>query len=249
MKSNKTLTKISAVILSISMFIILFGSIAAADVVLPENKLSETKNYVVTGAYDGLALKAGPGISYSRIDLIPESAALIVQAVKDNWAFTVYNGNEGWVCMDYLHEVSDSLKDYVGCTVHGINPWGDAISVSFEDYANGVLTWELMDFVSDKNLIVNRKFATAIDENTLSGNFSVDKKVYIYDDPNEYFIYRYEGTITLHDETATITFTNGYCTSYLFGGSGADGYSESGAYRMALGQSCTLDYIYSETME
>ncbi len=67
----------------------------------------ETGIYVTT---DALNLRSGPGTSYSLVNgtVIPRSSSITIERFSDDskWGYTSYNGNSGWVYMEYTKLVS-----------------------------------------------------------------------------------------------------------------------------------------------
>ncbi|MBQ9940284.1 MAG: DUF5050 domain-containing protein [Clostridia bacterium] len=66
---------------------------------------SETVKYE-SGLYsitsdNGLRLRAGPGLNYDRLSLIPFEEVVEIKSVGDQWGYTTYNGVNGWVFMEY----------------------------------------------------------------------------------------------------------------------------------------------------
>ena len=70
--------------------------------VQPSYWLDEAQAYQVYDAWDGLALKSGPGLNYTRYMLIPDGTKVLVRAIQDDWAFVKFNGYTGWMYMGYL---------------------------------------------------------------------------------------------------------------------------------------------------
>jgi hypothetical protein len=56
---------------------------------------------VVTKEYP-LNMRSGPGTSYDKVGSLPISTVINVQKIKDDWAYTTYNGVSGWASMEYL---------------------------------------------------------------------------------------------------------------------------------------------------
>lgn len=50
---------------------------------------------------EGLAMKASPDVNASRYQVIPENASLSIDQVNGGWGHTSYNGQTGWVALEY----------------------------------------------------------------------------------------------------------------------------------------------------
>lgn len=61
---------------------------------------SETGDFVVNT--DGLKLRTDPGTENDVITVLDEETVISVDRVSDGWGHTYYDGNEGWVSLDYL---------------------------------------------------------------------------------------------------------------------------------------------------
>lgn len=61
------------------------------------------------GAYctnDVLNFRENPGIIHKSYGLIPNGTKLNIYEVRDNWGRTRYNGQTGWICLDYADYLS-----------------------------------------------------------------------------------------------------------------------------------------------
>lgn len=61
----------------------------------------KTGNYITTAK---LNFRTGANISSEKIDLIDSGVVLEVTEIASNWGKTEYNGNTGWICLDYTSE-------------------------------------------------------------------------------------------------------------------------------------------------
>ena len=48
-----------------------------------------------------LTMRSGAGTNYSKITSVADGSVLNVTNVNGNWGYTSYNGNSGWVCLDF----------------------------------------------------------------------------------------------------------------------------------------------------
>lgn len=60
----------------------------------------QTGTYRVADAA-GLNLREGPGTGYTRLLTIPDGTELTVTAIDGGWGRTGYNGQEGWISLEY----------------------------------------------------------------------------------------------------------------------------------------------------
>ena len=60
--------------------------------------------YVVTPS--SLALRAGPGTSYSALDAVPQTTIVNVAEIDGNWGQITYNGVTGWISLSYAMPLS-----------------------------------------------------------------------------------------------------------------------------------------------
>ena len=65
---------------------------------------SNPGEYVVTPA--SLALRSGPGTSYSALDGLPQTTIVQVTEVNGNWGKVNYNGTVGWISLSYAIPLS-----------------------------------------------------------------------------------------------------------------------------------------------
>ena len=61
--------------------------------------------YEVTATNSGLRLRAGPGTSYTQLDLLPDGTVVEVTEVNDDWGKVTYGGKEGWISLLYTDYV------------------------------------------------------------------------------------------------------------------------------------------------
>lgn len=54
-----------------------------------------------TTASSGLILRGSASTSGSYLDLIPNGTTVNVTSISGNWGYTKYNGQNGWICLDY----------------------------------------------------------------------------------------------------------------------------------------------------
>ena len=61
------------------------------------------KEYKITGTgSEGLELRVSPRVVASTWGPVPEGTVVTVQGISGDWAFTSYNGHEGWLNMAHL---------------------------------------------------------------------------------------------------------------------------------------------------
>ena len=59
--------------------------------------------YTVYGTgYEGLELRVSPTVNSSTFGPIPNGTTVLVQAIQGDWAYTSYNGNNGWANIAHL---------------------------------------------------------------------------------------------------------------------------------------------------
>ncbi len=66
-----------------------------------------TYTYRVNTEY-GLRLRSGPGTSYTGLDVIPYNTTVTVTTIQDGWGYTTYNGQAGWISLEYATLVSET---------------------------------------------------------------------------------------------------------------------------------------------
>lgn len=67
-----------------------------------EDYVSEPTSAVIDSSV-GLRLRMGPATSYDQVVMMDDGAELPVYAIRDDWAFVVYNGESyGWCSTEYL---------------------------------------------------------------------------------------------------------------------------------------------------
>ena len=77
--------------------------IKSDGVIMPKEFLDEPRDAEVSGTEGiGLFLRQGPSSTYGDIDLIPEGTKVTIQAEMDNWGFTTYRDQYGWVSLDFI---------------------------------------------------------------------------------------------------------------------------------------------------
>ena len=64
----------------------------------------DEKVYTVVNAEDGLAHRMAQDGENILLDVIPEGTEIKVTAIENNWAYTIINGQPGWVLSTYLKE-------------------------------------------------------------------------------------------------------------------------------------------------
>ncbi|MBE6687260.1 MAG: CHAP domain-containing protein [Ruminococcaceae bacterium] len=103
-----------------------------AEFFLAGGGTSETVSakYVTNTAW--LAMREGPGSSYTQITSLPKGAELNVTQIYNNWGYATYGSYAGWVSLNYCDLVNNTGKDYtitfdanggtlIGEAVYGIN--------------------------------------------------------------------------------------------------------------------------------
>ncbi len=122
-----------------------------------------------TGIYEvdvttTLNMRSGAGTSYSYVVSIPDGALLTVTQIQSaggyTWGYTTYNGNSGWVALDYCIYISDAESET------------EAATESASDYESAVLKGDIDGdgavTVSDASLIQKSIVgATSLDDSQL----------------------------------------------------------------------------------
>ena len=72
-------------------------------------------SYIAASSYkvygtegEGLEMRAEPNVHSSTFGPVPDGVVLRVTAIQEDWAYTSYNGNSGWVNMTYLRKTEES---------------------------------------------------------------------------------------------------------------------------------------------
>ena len=78
--------------------------VSKAEVVAPAKGFMDEKVYTVVNAEDGLAHRMAQDGENILLDVIPEGTEIKVTAIENNWAYTIINGQPGWVLSTYLKE-------------------------------------------------------------------------------------------------------------------------------------------------
>ncbi|MDR0804774.1 MAG: SH3 domain-containing protein [Oscillospiraceae bacterium] len=96
-------------------FIYIYG---AENIVPAPDECSESYSgsYVTT---DKLNLRSGHGTAYSSYGTIPKGTQIWVSKSDGAWAHTTYNGNDGYVSMDYIKPVPKN--EYNGAGLYKVN--------------------------------------------------------------------------------------------------------------------------------
>ena len=72
---------------------------------------------------DGVRLRSGPGLSYDKVDLLPNGTKIKVTDTKKSdgflWGKTSYNGKNGWCALDYAKRISQQVLNQ-GTTLSSI---------------------------------------------------------------------------------------------------------------------------------
>ena len=68
----------------------------------PASYITPTEYKVVGTGSEGLELRVAPKVVSSTWGPVPEGTVVSVQGISGEWAFTSYNGHEGWLNMAYL---------------------------------------------------------------------------------------------------------------------------------------------------
>lgn len=71
---------------------------------------------------NGLRLRAGPGLTYDRLDLVPFEEIVEIRNVGDQWGYTTYNDIDGWVFMEYTKYVGPLVYKVKYDANGGLNP-------------------------------------------------------------------------------------------------------------------------------
>lgn len=125
------------------------------------------------------------------------------------------------------------IQNYIGCTYSGFDSWGDKFTIFVESVKNGIMSWKWINDidVDDRKISISIDMKTYLDSD-LCSHYEIDHREYIYEDPKAYLRYSYSGVIQLVENKVLVTYNSGQMYSYLYGGSGADGYFGTGAWRM-----------------
>lgn len=82
----------------------------------------ETKSVVYVTARDGLKLRKEPSTSSEQLAIIPYGTALEVLETQGDWYKVNYNGQEGWVFIQYTSKEKPADADWKTYTGHGVVP-------------------------------------------------------------------------------------------------------------------------------
>ena len=75
---------------------------------VPQAGYIEAAYYIVNGTQgEGLELRVEPSVHSSTFGPVPDGTKLKVLAIDQDWAYTSYNGNYGWVNLTYLRKSSE----------------------------------------------------------------------------------------------------------------------------------------------
>ena len=121
----------------------------------------------------------------------------------------------------------------------GLDPWGEELEIEILRQKNNHIVCYWKNYLSEPNIIVDKVMDLIVNEH---GNckYNLNVKVPSEKDLKKYFQYMYSGTIHFGNSELLITFNDGQCMTYLYGGAGADDYEFSGAYRMGADLSTIL---------
>lgn len=90
---------------------IYIGDFSSSDTTQPTTSSGYKTGIYKTNVDDYLNMRNGAGTSYSWVASIPDNVALTVTDVKSadgyNWGYTSYNGNKGWVALEFCNYVSE----------------------------------------------------------------------------------------------------------------------------------------------
>lgn len=82
--------------------------VAAMSMLLP---ISASASTCTCESDVGVRVRSGPGIMYDQIGLINNGENIDVIETYKNWGKIIYNGYEGWTCLDYYSEELDVHPD------------------------------------------------------------------------------------------------------------------------------------------
>lgn len=102
-----------------------------------------------TTASSGLVLRGSASTSGSYLDLLPNGTTVYVTLVSGNWGYTSYNGQNGWICLDYAvyinhtHSYTSSITKNPTCYSVGVktftcscgSSYTESISKTSHDYS------------------------------------------------------------------------------------------------------------------
>ncbi|MBR5515466.1 MAG: SH3 domain-containing protein, partial [Clostridia bacterium] len=113
-----------------------------AEFFLAGGDTSETVSvkYVTNTAW--LAMREGPGNSYTQLTSLPKGAELNVTQIYNNWGYATYNGYSGWVSLNYCDLVNNTGKSYtITFDANGGTLAGDAVyGINNGDYYKDIFT-------------------------------------------------------------------------------------------------------------
>ncbi len=151
---------------------------AAEFTVTIQPKVYTTGAYVVDSA-DGVNLRSGAGTSFDKVGGIPNNTRVTVTQVQENWGKTLYNGVEGWLCLDYA-KLSTAAQSGLSiavkrpCLLIGDVPMAEDFTVyrTFDDGSRTLLEeFDLQQQPTEKGLAV-----TVVD-----GNFSMTVELLVFE--------------------------------------------------------------------
>lgn len=86
------------------------GDAFASSTEMPQNvQADEERNLYSITAREGLRLRAGAGVQFDVLQLVPFGTRVYVQREKDNWAAVDLQGDgavDGWMSLDFLKLIS-----------------------------------------------------------------------------------------------------------------------------------------------
>ena len=105
--------KIISVLGIISVLLLMGFQTAFADAASYDMKQAGYYVYVATPD-GGLNMREGPGTNYSKVmkERIPDGVRLYIELVSDNWGYTTYNGNYGWVALKQTTKNPPAKAEY-----------------------------------------------------------------------------------------------------------------------------------------
>lgn len=89
------------------------SSLAALNETTTEKSASKNEigTYIVNTKDDPLGMRLEPNTASNRIVDVPKGEEVQVIATWNDWGYIVYNGNGGWVSMNYLKSVNSEKAD------------------------------------------------------------------------------------------------------------------------------------------
>jgi hypothetical protein len=136
------------------------------------------------------------------------------------------------------------ISEYLNYIFEGQDPWGEKLSVEITDYKNNFISWKWVNTIEidggTKEIEINESSFLGKD---LVFHFNIYKKLDIYEDKNEFYEYAYSGAVLLSNEKLLISFNDGQCCSFVYGGSGVDYYEYGGTGRNGINLLSVLEKI------